>query len=283
MEKHQNAYLVVPATETGSALTGIFDKYPNRCSDVGICEEHALTFAGGLAVSGYHPVVSIYSTFLQRAYDELSHDLARMNLNATILIDRSGLVGADGETHQGIYDEQFLLGIPNTVVAMASRQSETKALLEESFKEHGVFCIRYPRGSFLPKVEKEELCSFGKWKVELLNSNETAIGSVGPITLELKDYIIRNNMKATLINAIYLKPMDDMMIHNLLKYQKIIIYDSYATIRGFASYLSARLMELKYKGEVIIKAIPDTFVKTASVREQIEEFNLSIEDIGKLL
>ena len=283
MEEHQNAYLIVPATETGSALTNIFEKYPNRCQDIGIAEEHAFTFAGGLSVSGLHPVISIYSTFLQRAYDELSHDLARMNLNATVLIDRSGLVGADGETHQGIYDEQFLLGIPNTVIAMASRQSESKALLQESFKNHGVFCIRYPRGSFLPRVEQEELCTFGKWKVELLNSTEIAIVSVGPATLDLKEYIIKNNMKATLYNAIYIKPMDDMAIRDLLKYKKIIIYDCYATIKGFATTLAARLMELKYQGEVILKAVPDTFVKTASTYEQKLEYGLTIEDIGKLL
>lgn len=283
MDEHKEAFLIVPATETGSALTGIFDKYPERCQDVGISEEHAFTFSGGLAVSGYHPVISIYSTFLQRAYDELSHDLARMNLNATVLIDRSGLVGADGETHQGIYDEQFLIGIPNTVIAMASRQSEAKALLEESFKNHGVFCIRYPRGSFLPREEKEELCSYGKWKVELLNSSETAIVSVGPATLDLKDYIISNNLKATLYNAIYLKPMDDMAIHNLLKYNRVIIYDTYATVKGFATQLAARLMELRYQGEVIIKSIPDTFVKTGSVFEQMQQYSLTIEDIAKLL
>ena len=282
LEKNDKSFLICPATETGSYLDEIYKKYPDRCLDVGIAEEHAITMAGGLAVSGYHPIISIYSTFLQRAYDEISHDLARMNLNATILVDRAGLVGDDGNTHQGIYDEQFLLGIPNTVIAMASRVSEAKSLMEESMNNHGVFCIRFPRESFYPQEEKEEINSFGKWKVEL-NSGNTAVVSMGPVVLELKDYIIRNNIHATLYNAIYLKPMDNTAVHELLKYSKIIIYDPYATEKGFASYLASELMEHKYKGEAIIKAVPDVFVKHASIKEQRESFGITVEDIAKLL
>ena len=282
LEKNGKSFLICPATGTGSSLDPIYTKFPDRCLDVGIAEEHAITMASGLSISGYHPIISMYSTFLQRAYDEISHDLARMNLNATILVDRAGLVGNDGTTHQGIYDEQFLLGIPNTVVAMASRVSEAEALMDESFKRHGVFCIRFPRESFYPHEEKEEITSFGKWKVEL-NSGTTAIVSMGPVVLQLKDYIIKNNMHATLYNAIYLKPMDNAAIQELLKYNKVIIYDPYATEKGFASYLASELIEHKYKGEVIIKAVPDVFVKHASIKEQREEFGITNEDIAKLL
>lgn len=282
MGEHTNAYTIVPATAVGSCLQPVFEEYPNRSIDVGIAEEHAFTLSGGLAISGFHPIISIYSTFLQRSYDELSHDLARMNLNATVLIDRSGLVGRDGNTHQGIYDESFLSGIPNTVIAMASRPSEAYDLVKESFNQHGVFCIRFPKGSFMPNNEKVEPTKFGKWKIET-NKGKTAIVSVGPITIDLKEYIIKNNIEATLVNVIYQKPMDEEVIKSLLGYEKIIIYNAYATESGFAQSLAAKLMQLNYKGQVIIKAISDVFVDHASVTEQLEEFNLTIEDIIKLI
>lgn len=282
MDNHPNAYLVVPATGTGSDLNGIFDKYPDRCFDVGIAEEHAFTLAGGLAVSEMHPVISIYSTFLQRSYDELSHDLARMNLNATVLIDRAGLVGNDGDTHQGIFDEQFLLGIPNVVVAMASNESEAKALLDESFNNHGVFCIRYPRESITERSENKDELPFGKWKQECAGKG-TALVTLGPVVQTIKDFIIKNNKKVSLINAIYQKPMDETMIGELLKYQRVIIYNPYGVEGGFVALLCARLLKEDYRGEVIVKAIPDTFVKHASIEEQRKELGVSVDDICTLL
>lgn len=282
MANHPEAVAVIPATAVGSELQPVFEFYPTRSFDVGIAEEHALTMSGGLAASGKHPIVSIYSTFLQRAFDELSHDIARMNLNATILIDRAGLVGEDGNTHQGIYDEPFLLATPNTVVTMASRESEAFALFKESFNNHGVFCIRYPRSKMLPTSQREEL-SFGKWKKEL-SGKDTAIVSVGPLTLDLKKLLEENKKDVSLYNAIYMKPMDDEIISKeLVKYNRVIIYDAYSVENGFAQYLSVKLVTLGYKGEIIIKSIPDVFVDHASINEQLDEFHLQPEDILKLL
>ena len=282
MSENQNAVAVIPATAVGSELQPVFELYPTRAYDVGIAEEHALTMSGGLAASGKHPIVSIYSTFLQRAFDELSHDIARMNLNATILIDRAGLVGEDGNTHQGIYDESFLLATPNTVVAMASRESEAYGLFKESFNNHGVFCIRYPRSKLLPKGEKEEL-TFGKWKKEL-SGKDTAIVSVGPLTLDLKKLLEENKKEVSLYNAIYMKPMDDELISKeIINNKRVIIYDAYSIENGFAQYLSMRLISLGYKGEIIVKSIPDVFVDHASINEQLDKFALQPEDILKLL
>lgn len=282
MSENENIVTIVPATGIGSSLESCFELFPKRTFDVGIAEEHALTMAGGLAVSGKHPVVSIYSTFLQRAFDELSHDIARMNLNATLLIDRSGLVGEDGNTHQGIYDESFLLATPNTVVAMASRASEAKCLMEESFKGHGLFCIRFPRSRVELDQNKESI-SFGKWKKELSGS-KTAIVSIGPVTVELKELLDKSNKKVTLFNAIYLKPMDDDAVEELSKYERVVIYDAYAVENGFAQELAAHLVSIKkYKGEIIIKSIPDVFVEHASQKEQLDKFGLSPEQIVELL
>ena len=282
-EQYDKTHLVASATWTGSSLKDVFTNFPQRCTDVGIAEEHAITYAAGLSSQGIHPIISIYSTFLQRGYDQLSHDLARMNLKSTVLIDRAGLVGEDGNTHQGLYDEQFLLGIPNTIVAMASRPIEAKCLLVESLKGHGVFCIRLPKEEATHNDVKPEIVQFGKWKRELVQKVDTAIVSVGPITVDLKDYIIKNNIKASLFNAIYQKPMDLQAIYELLDYQKIIIYDVYATDRGFATYLAAKLAQMGYKGKVIIKSVQDTFVEHATIKEQRQEFGLDFNTLIKLI
>ena len=280
MSENQNAVTIVPATGLGSSLNNVFELFPTRSFDVGIAEEHALTMAGGLAISGKHPIICIYSTFLQRAFDELSHDIARMNLNATILIDRSGLVGEDGNTHQGIYDESFLLSTPNTVVTMASRESEAMGLMKESMNNHGVFCIRYPRSRLASKDEREET-PFGKWKKEL-SGNKTAIVSVGPLTLELKELLSEKNV--TLYNALYLKPMDEEVVNKeLFNYERVIIYDAYAIENGFASQLAAHLASHGYKGQIILKAVPDEFIEHASQKEQLSKYGLLPEQILEII
>ncbi len=282
MSENEDAVLICPATGVGSSLTEVFNKYPKRCIDVGIAEEHALTLAGGLSASGKHPIVSIYSTFLQRAFDELSHDIARMKLNATILIDRSGLVGEDGNTHQGIYDESYLLSVPNTVVTMPIQSSEVYSLIKESKNDHGVFCIRYPRAKLAPSNERIEV-PFGKWRKEL-SGEGTAIVSVGPITLDLKKALEDEHKNVTLYSAIYLKPMDEVVVdEELLKYKQIIIYDAYAIENGFAQALAERLLVFGYKGKVVIKSIPDVFVGHASQEEQLNKYQINVADIIKLL
>ena len=281
MRDDKDSITIVPATQLGSALTDVFEEFPERCIDVGIAEEHAVTMAGGLAISGKHPIISIYSTFLQRAYDEVSHDIARIGLNATILVDRAGLVGNDGGTHQGLYDESFLMSIPNTVVAMASNSAQANALMEETKKPHGVFCIRYPR-SYATLTKKVENIPFGTWKKEL-SGKGTALVSVGPETEVVKQLIQDKGLEVTLFNAIYQKPMDESCIKELLDYDKVVIYDAYATETGFANTLCARLMELGYKGKVVVKTVPTDFVRHASIIQQEAKFGLLPEDIVKLL
>ena len=284
MELNKNVITIVPATGHGSSLDSLFKVFPTRMIDVGIAEEHAFTLAGGLASQGMHPVVSIYSTFLQRSYDELSHDVARMNFNMTILIDRAGLVGSDGDTHQGIYDEAFLYTIPNVTIAMASRSNEALSLVKESLCNHGVFAIRYPRESFHSKADAVKKIPYGSWKVELEGKDkETAIVSVGPITLKLKEKLVESKKDVTLYNAIYLKPFDEKLAKELLSYKKVIIYNAYATKEGFANALEAYLLERNYSGKVISKTVPTVFVKQATIDEQREEFGLRIDDIIDLL
>ncbi len=273
---------LVAATGFGSYMNPVFKEFPRRTLDVGIAEEHAVTMSSGLAVSSYHPIISMYSTFLQRAYDQINHDIARMNLNSTFLIDRAGLVGNDGETHQGIFDEEFLIGMPNTTVCMASRKEEAFYLMQESINGHGPFFIRYPRDFVSIKSQDATSIEYGKW-IKELSGDKTAIVSVGPVTIELKNKLIELNKNITLINAIYQKPMDEQLINELLKYEEILIYDIYGTSEGFASYLATRLISLNYKGSIKIKAIPSQFIKQATINEQIQDLGLTINDLIALL
>ncbi|HPK67190.1 MAG TPA: 1-deoxy-D-xylulose-5-phosphate synthase [Bacilli bacterium] len=289
MAERNDLVIISPATVKGSGLEDLFSTYPKRTFDVGIAEGHALTLASGLAVSGTHPIVSIYSTFMQRAFDQIIHDIARMNLNITFLVDRSGLVGLDGETHQGIYDESFLLSTPNTVVTMPSSDKEAKYLLNESLKQHGPFFIRYPR-DLLKKnhLIQEENHQFGKWIMECVaNSKRVAVIAVGQLLRSLKELIIEADLDVTLVNALFLKPHDQEMLSSLSEYETIVIYDAYATEFGFASYLKTKLCEMSYKGQIKSFAIPDVFVTQAKISEQLEELGLLpkqvFEEIKKLL
>ena len=195
------------------------------------------------------------------------------------MIDRAGLVGNDGTSHQGIYDEAFLMSIPNTVISMAATKGQAKALMKESLNEHGVFAIRYSKNECLGDF-KEESLPFGKWKQELLGK-KTVVVSVGPETEELKEVLKDKNV--TLVNAIYQKPLDEDWVNKLLSYEKVIIFDAYSVVGGFPQCLASSLMTKEYKGKVIIRAIPDTFVKHASVEEQKAEFGLTPQDIVKLI
>ena len=289
MAERNDLVIISPATVKGSGLEDLFSAYPKRTFDVGIAEGHALTLASGLAVAGTHPIVSIYSTFMQRAFDQIIHDIARMNLNITFLVDRSGLVGLDGETHQGIYDESFLLSTPNTVVTMPSSDKEAKYLLNESLKQHGPFFIRYPR-DLLKKnhLIQEENHQFGKWIMErVANSKRVAVIAVGQLLRSLKELIIEADLDVTLVNALFLKPHDQEMLSSLSEYETIVIYDAYATEFGFASYLKTKLCEMSYKGQIKSFAIPDVFVTQAKISEQLEELGLLpkqvFEEIKKLL
>lgn len=275
MEKNDKIVLVSPATQKGSGLEDIFAKFPNRCFDVGISEEHAATMSSALALYGYHPVISIYSTFMQRAYDEISHDVARLKSNVTFLVDRSGLVGNDGDTHQGIYDAAIFVNTPDIVVTMPSDIATAKNLFIESLNNHGPFFIRYPR-DFLKidsEVTKSDL-GFGKWiKVKESNSKNCLIG-VGPLLNELVNLINKEGIDISIFNAVYISPIDEEALDLLLLKEKIVIYDPYSTIGGLTDNVINYLVSHNYKGQIISRCIPNTFVKHASISEQLEQFNL---------
>ena len=197
MEKHQDAFMISPATAVGAEIEEVLKRFPERSLDVGIAEEHAATLSGALSRGGFHPIISIYSTFMQRAYDEISHDMSRTKANVTLLVDRAGLVGRDGETHQGIYDAAFLSSIPGVVISMPSTRAEAEFLYEESFNNHGVFAIRYPRATCLAQGDNKSL-SFGKWiKLRESSDKKVAVIGVGHLIRELNELIGKQNLDCT--------------------------------------------------------------------------------------
>lgn len=281
MSKDPNVFTIVPGTGYGSEVTRLFKDYPGRMIDVGIAEEHAFVYASGLSLSGIHPNICIYSTFLQRAYDELSHDLARMNLDSTILIDRAGLVGNDGETHQGLYDEAFLYSIPNVTLAMASSTYEASKLYDLSYEHHGVFAIRFPKEVVHMNTKKYDI-SYGKWHV-VKEGNDTCIISLGPVINELRNLLEDSNSPYGLVNALFIKPLDLEIIKDIAsKYNRVIVYDPYSTVNGLPTFVAKELALINYKGKVILKAVDDTFVKQGSIKEQREEYHLLPSEIVKL-
>ena len=284
MEEHKNAVVISPGTLKGSGLDELHNKFDGRVVDVGINEEHAATLASSLSLSGMHPIISVYSTFLQRAYDEVSHDLARMNCNATFLVDRAGLVGADGDTHQGIYDEAYLSSIPGIVIAMPSTIDEAKLLYDESFNNHGPFFIRLPR-SLVNKQEgfNKINLEFGKWMKLSEVSKDQVVISVGPLTRELERLVKSEGVKCTLINAIYVNPIDKNMLDEILDAKKIVIYDPYSTRGGLVNAVMAYLLEKKFKGSISAYFVPNEFVKQGTIRQQLERYHITPEDVLKEL
>ena len=285
MEKHQNAFLLVPATGRGSGLEKPFSMFKDRCIDVGIAEEHCLTLAGSLYLNGYHPIVSIYSTFLQRAYDELSHDCARLNANMTLLIDRAGLVGKNGDTHQGIYDVAYLKSIPHVTVTMASSKSIAAKLYEQSFEENkGIFCIRLSREHVGKDEEIEDIkLDYLRFLTLQEGSKEVAVMGIGPAGRELYKLVANEKLDLTYIDPIYLYPIADEAVKGLLGYKNILIYDAYSTKEGFADSLSAKLMELGYKGNIIVKAVPSEFIASDSLANQRSLGKLNPEEMLPLI
>ena len=282
MEEDQDTFTIVPGTGYGSGLSPLFKKYPSRMLDVGISEEHAFILASGLAISGMHPNIVIYSTFLQRSYDELSHDLARMNLSSTILIDRAGLVGSDGETHQGLYDVGFLASIPNITIAMASNTHEADELYKESYSSsHGPFAIRFPKTNRVDSLETYPV-PYGSWR-KILEGNNIAVISVGPIINDLEKELLKYENPIALYNAIYILPYDKEMLKEIIShnYSKIIIYDPYSIRNGLSSIVSAYLATNGFKGELVIKCIPYEYIKQATIEEQLKECDLTVEDVLK--
>ena len=268
-EKDEKIVAITPAMREGSGLTEFAKRFPDRFFDVGIAEQHAATFAGGLAREGLKPVVAYYSTFLQRAYDQLIHDIALQELPVIFAIDRAGLVGEDGPTHHGVFDISFLRIIPNVVISAPKDWQELRDLLYTAVNSKKVFSIRYPRGT----VEGEKGKGFKKIKIgeweSLTEGRDIAILGVGKYVkkaLDTANILRKYGFNPTVINARFIKPIDESMLKHILKnHEYIITMEDGSLSGGFSSIISEYITDNLYINSLIRFGIPDRFIEHGKV------------------
>jgi 1-deoxy-D-xylulose-5-phosphate synthase len=278
-KKNKQLCAITPAMADGSDLTKFAKKYPKRFFDVGIAEQHALTFAAGLSSNKIKPVVAIYSSFLQRGYDQFIHDIALQNIPMLFAIDRAGIVGADGPTHSGNFDISFLRCIPNIVFMAPSNESECYSMLEFGYNYNGVCAVRYPRGSGLGSAINKHLddIKLGKSKT-LISGKKIAILAFGPVLNNCID--IANDLNATLVDMRFIKPIDESIIKQLSKKHDLIVTVEDNTICGGAG---SAVLEILSKNKIVmptlILGIPDKFVDHGSQEEIYKQCGLDKNSI----
>ena len=283
LSKDEKRILICPATMIGSNIYDLALKHKKQFKDVGINEEHAFLYASGLALNNYRPIISVYSTFLQRGYDEIIHDLSRNNLSTTILIDRAGLVGADGETHQGIFDECLLYNMPNTIISVPHKSSYIDSLIKLSFETQGVFAIRYgkDKGDKTKENLNATLDTYSVLKQSKLK--KTAVLSIGPNTNELVELANKENIDVSIYCPLFIKPFNNLLLNALLEYENIIIYNPTSIEGGFALDIYRKIKELNSNINIFIKSIPNKHIAQATIREQEIALKISPEDIITLI
>jgi 1-deoxy-D-xylulose-5-phosphate synthase len=271
---------------SGSGLIKFGQKFPNRMIDVGIAEQHAATMCAALASEGMKPVFAVYSTFLQRAYDQVVHDICRQNLNVVFAIDRAGFVGPDGETHQGIYDIAFLRHIPNMVIMMPKDENELRQMMKTALDyNEGPIAVRYPRINGTGAAIDKELrpLSIGTWEI-LREGEAIAVLAVGPmvqIAEEAADLLQPQGILLQVINARFIKPLDEAMLLKLAKERThLITMEETAQLGGFGSAVQEFYAQKEIYGmQIKSLGIPDYFVEHGSIKEQRAEVGLSVDNL----
>ena len=279
MEKDEDIVTITPAMIGGSKLSSVFAKYPNRCFDCGIAEDHALTFASGLALNGKKPFVSIYSSFLQRAYDQMNHDICRMNLPVIIGVDRASIVGEDGDSHQGVFDISFLKPLPNLIICQGKDSNEIENLIDLGFKTSSPFVIRYPRGSIEYSEYKETEISLGKWEKIVNNDNEDAIIiTYGNDVVKIEKDIINNKLNYNLINARFINPVDEEMIIEVAKKGKpIFVYTNDIIKGGLGDSILEVLNINRINVPLYILGVDNIYVKHGDLSSIKESLHLDLK------
>ncbi|MFM4721649.1 1-deoxy-D-xylulose-5-phosphate synthase [Aeromonas veronii] len=259
---------ITPAMREGSGLVKFSQQYPDRYFDVAIAEQHAVTFAAGLAIADKKPVVAIYSSFLQRAYDQVIHDVALQDLPVLFAIDRAGLVGADGPTHQGAFDISFLRTVPNMVVMTPSDESECRQMLYTGYLHQGPAAVRYPRGSSLsdaPISSEMQALELGKGRI-LREGKGTAILAFGTLLHHAK--VAAEALDATLVDMRFVKPMDESLVLSLAaSHDQFVTIEDNAIMGGAGSAVNELLMRSKQCKPVLNLGLPDRFVEQGTQQE----------------
>ncbi|MFC7783396.1 1-deoxy-D-xylulose-5-phosphate synthase [Rossellomorea sp. GCM10028870] len=277
---------ITPAMPVGSKLLGFAEEFPDRMFDVGIAEQHATTVAAGLATQDMKPFLAIYSTFLQRAYDQVVHDICRQNLNVFIGIDRAGLVGADGETHQGVFDIAFLRHLPNMVIMMPKDENEGQHLVNTALQYNdGPIALRYPRGNGygVPMDPELNTIPIGTWEI-LKQGTDAAIltfGTTIPMAMEAAADLEKQGLSVRVVNARFIKPMDEKMLKSILEEEMPVLTIEEAVLQGgFGSGVLEFAQEQGFHDAVIDRiGIPDYFIEHGSVKELLNEIGMTKENV----
>ena len=277
-EQDKRLVAITPAMGEGSGMTKFASRFPDRFFDVAIAEQHAVTLATGFAISGLKPIVAIYSTFLQRAYDQVIHDIAIQNLPILLAIDRAGIVGADGETHQGAFDLSFLRCIPNFIIMTPSDENECRQMLYTGYLHNGPAAVRYPRGdgmgvTLMPlttiPIGQAKICREG---------NTIALLNFGALLSEVLQ--AAEQLNATVIDMRFVKPLDTKLLLQISQTHTILVTIEENSIQGGAgSAVCEFLLSKKIKCDILNIGLPDKFISQGSQKEMREEMGLNCEHI----
>ncbi len=282
--RDQRVVAITAAMTSGTGLSKFARSYPDRFFDVGICEEHAVTLAAGMARAGLKPVVSIYSTFLQRAYDQVIHDVALQNLPVVFAIDRAGLVGEDGPTHHGVFDLSYLRPIPNLTIMAPSNENELADMLHTALALDSPAAVRYPRGAGegMAVNPKRSILPIGQPQVLSAGSDLAiiAVGRAVELAREATGLLTERGLSAELINARFVKPIDNGFIHNIAsRFTRVVALEDNVVSGGFGSALLELLGQQSFNGDVLCIGIPDEFVEQGRVEILLELLNMEAESI----
>lgn len=292
-EQDERLVGITPAMCDGSGLNAFADKYPSRYFDVGIAEQHALTFAAGMACDGLKPVVAIYSTFLQRAYDQLIHDVALQNLPVLLAIDRAGLVGADGPTHAGSFDLSYLRCIPNIVIMAPSDENECRQMLYTGFKYNGVAAVRYPRGSGTGTIIEQKMqaipigtAEIKRHTIHVNRTHKIAILSFGSMLEACLD--AGEQLDATVVNMRFVKPIDQSLIEKLANDHTLVVtVEENCIMGGAGSAVIEVLQAIQNKNGHLIKTLnlglPDQFIEHGDHETMLADCGLDAVGIASAI
>ncbi len=276
---------VTPAMPTGCSLNLMMEKMPKRVFDVGIAEQHAVTFSAGLATEGVIPYCNIYSTFMQRAYDQIIHDVALQKLPVVLCLDRGGLVGEDGATHHGAFDLAYLRSVPDLIVSAPMNEEELRNLMYTAqLKNHGAFSIRYPRGRGVMPDWKTPFKEVQIGKGRVISEGEKvaiiSIGHIGNTVVKAQEKLLEEGIKIGHFDMRFLKPIDEKLLYAVLKkYQKIITVEDGTIIGGLGSAVLEIMADHDYSIPIKRLGIPDKFIEQGSVAELSKECGFDVDGI----
>lgn len=287
-EKDKRIVAITAAMLDGTGVSEFKKLYPERCFDVGIAEEHAVTYAAGLASQGMKPVFAVYSTFLQRSYDQIVHDVCLQNLPVVFVLDRAGIVGADGPTHNGTFDFAYLRHIPNMVVMAPKDEAELHFMLNTAIEYDGPSSIRYPRSQGVGVPLPTDLKTLPIGKAEILKEGDDvliiAIGSMVYPAIKASEILSENKIFATVINARFVKPLDkDLFLSMIKKIGKVVTVEEHVLSCGFGSAINEMIVRENGRINVQIKniGIPDIFIQHGSRDELLSDLGLTPDDIAR--